>query len=684
MAERVSLNESMPNELLAEIFILSCYSDSELCPIELTYSQVDSLPGPQWILTRVCSLWRNLAIHTPVIWTSISLDIDYLEPKYRYHESHVVGMLRTLFARSDPFCLPLTVSYRKYATKGGAFNVLWGHRLFEVLMERCERWRSLILGVSILDCFPKSLKSIRDRLISLEELEVLVDEACTRKFVFGDAVEVVDNVMRYLGKLSSLQWLTVSHVSVFLTSEDWRHNWKNVTKFICTEKCTFTTAWRILEWAKKLQSLEIGVSKHRRHQVPDVIDPMLLQTILRHEKLVHLELPHSEWFSFLDHLSLPLLSTLHFKGSLTRWSELSSLVDFLRRSSPALESLTAVDKQYCFNSNSRPAPLDTPTTLIIGESVTLQTLKSLHWDLESLHSTIFFDYIKLPSLSDLRLSKCPSIHHLKKVISMLSRSACQLQVLHVEFSGLADITLEMFLKQNQGLKELSLRGPVTDYLLEKLALVDASSPDDHVIVPKLGRFQLYSDGICTTEMFISMVCSRRGSGLHDARFNVCGYLSEGTWEYIRTLANDSPVTVRIVQRNIALNQTKSLVLNEGQKVTLALKCWEHRPELSTLMADNIAKAVAYTLVRSPNFRIPEQFGGGDDDSDENLPLVEPLFTMLEASIEQSASIPRLLTSIKEIASCKREDSLGFFARSRKIIGMWGDGDDDNGNNITFS
>ncbi|KAK7446328.1 hypothetical protein VKT23_014534 [Stygiomarasmius scandens] len=681
MAERVSFNESIPNELLAEIFILSCYSGSELRPIELTYSQIGSLPGPQWILTRVCSRWRNLAIHTPDIWTSISLDIDYLEPKYRDHESHVVEMLRTLLARSDSFCSPLTVSYRKYATNGGAFDVLWGQQLFEVLMERCERWRSLTVGVSILDCLPESLESVRDRLASLEELEVFVDEACMQNFEFGDAVEVVDDVVWYLGKLPSLQRLAVSHISIFLTSEEWQHNWKNITKFRCTEECTFTTAWWILEWAKNLQSLDIGVSKHRRHQVPDVIDPMLLQTILRHEKLVHLELPHSEWFSFLDHLSLPSLSTLHFKDSFTRWSELSSLVDFLRRSSPALESLDAVDNQYRFNSNSWPASLDAPTTLVIGESITLQTLKSPHWDLESLHSTIFFDYIELPSLSDLRLLRCPSIHLLKKVISMLSRSSCLLQILHVEFFGLADVTLETLLKQNQGLKELSLRGPVTDYLLEKLALIDASSSDGHVFVPKLERFQLYSDGICTIEMFISMVRSRYASGLHDARFDVRGYLSEGIWENIRTLANNSPVTVHIVQRNLI--QTTSLVLNEGQKVILALKCWEHHSELSMPMADDIAKAIAHTLVRSPNFRIPEQFGGGHGDSDENLPLVEPLFTMLEASIEQSASIPRLLTSIKEIASCKGEDSLGFFARSRGIMDMWGDGDDD-GNNITYS
>ncbi|KAF9018939.1 hypothetical protein BDZ89DRAFT_1209560, partial [Hymenopellis radicata] len=75
---------AMPSELLLDIFTfcIPCWFSSH----NLDSEKTDSLDPrqPPWTLTRVCRLWRQLAIGCPLLWAYLELNVDR-------HDTHITA-----------------------------------------------------------------------------------------------------------------------------------------------------------------------------------------------------------------------------------------------------------------------------------------------------------------------------------------------------------------------------------------------------------------------------------------------------------------------------------------------------------------------------------------------------------------------------------------------------------------
>ncbi|KAK7446341.1 hypothetical protein VKT23_014547 [Stygiomarasmius scandens] len=597
MHMQISLNDRIPNEILTEILVFSCYTNSSLCSIDLPpqrYRDQDTgwegkfSPPPQWILAHVCGLWRELVINMPILWTSISLFVDNLEGRYRENESYVLETLQGLLSRSDPADLPLTIMYKKSAVCGQAYDVLWGHSLFEALMERCGRWRSVTIAIGVLDCLPASLEFKRDRFVSLEVLTVFVSQECMLEFSPDEeeaAEDVVDEILWCLGRLPALQNFTLSHASAFLTSEEWCHNWKTVTAFECEDRALSRRPGTYWDGQRTCSLLTCALTTGS----PVVIRNRYKALLSTKKSLVFgfgIRSGSRSWITLLCLLCPPWISSARYRI------------------------------EVCHSSRRTLSSLDDPPTVlpVIGGPIVLQTLHTLHYDLEGAHSAVFFDYIQLPSLRHLRLLRCQSPHLIKRVFNMLIRSACPIETLHIEFFGLLDVTLVSFLEQTPDLKELSLHGPVSDYLLERLASFDASAPNGRVLVPKLQRLWVGWQPIFAIDAFINMLRSRYRTGLHNVHLKVFNMFPDSVVEKLRAFSNEGDFTVHMVHESHSIPEKPiSILMNEGREAFLTMECILDKPVMSGPDVDDIAEAVMHTLTRSPQFRIPAQFGYDSND-----------------------------------------------------------------------
>ncbi|KAK0471616.1 hypothetical protein IW261DRAFT_1667383 [Armillaria novae-zelandiae] len=62
---------SLPSEILVEIFHWIGGLGSE-------YDDLNVKHGPNWVITHVCRTWRSIAVSTPSLWASISIEDDFL------------------------------------------------------------------------------------------------------------------------------------------------------------------------------------------------------------------------------------------------------------------------------------------------------------------------------------------------------------------------------------------------------------------------------------------------------------------------------------------------------------------------------------------------------------------------------------------------------------------------------
>ncbi len=62
---------SIPSEILVEIF-------RWLGELGSGYDDLDVKHSPNWVITHVCRTWRSLAVSTPSLWASVSIEDDLL------------------------------------------------------------------------------------------------------------------------------------------------------------------------------------------------------------------------------------------------------------------------------------------------------------------------------------------------------------------------------------------------------------------------------------------------------------------------------------------------------------------------------------------------------------------------------------------------------------------------------
>ncbi|KAK7014798.1 hypothetical protein VNI00_019249 [Paramarasmius palmivorus] len=126
----------LPVEILARIFRFSI-----LRPVAI-YE-----PEERWTICRVCRYWRNIMLHTPLLWDDISLDVWSKDPisgeiYSGTNNLHIKDPLRASELLSTALLASAQRSLHVTFVCGPPTNVAW-LPVFSVLMEHMRRIRSL-------------------------------------------------------------------------------------------------------------------------------------------------------------------------------------------------------------------------------------------------------------------------------------------------------------------------------------------------------------------------------------------------------------------------------------------------------------------------------------------------------------------------------------------------------------
>ncbi len=91
-----------------------------------------------WSLSRVCSSWRNISIHSSKLWSCIQLNIELKAPSYTPPVRYLVRLLRMQIERARDRDLDLQLE-----TNGDVSD----HPVFRVLISSVPYWRTATMGI---------------------------------------------------------------------------------------------------------------------------------------------------------------------------------------------------------------------------------------------------------------------------------------------------------------------------------------------------------------------------------------------------------------------------------------------------------------------------------------------------------------------------------------------------------
>ncbi|KAL0953183.1 hypothetical protein HGRIS_004438 [Hohenbuehelia grisea] len=119
----------LPTEILSQIFIacLDWHTGTEIDtpPIPI----LDSKACP-WVLALVCKRWRDLALGTPILWSTIGIDVDEIETRPKRREARIY-MAEEFLRRSMQ--RPLNVRF--------VCNQHERHPLLDAVSAHATRWK---------------------------------------------------------------------------------------------------------------------------------------------------------------------------------------------------------------------------------------------------------------------------------------------------------------------------------------------------------------------------------------------------------------------------------------------------------------------------------------------------------------------------------------------------------------
>ncbi|KAK7049396.1 hypothetical protein VNI00_005997 [Paramarasmius palmivorus] len=133
----------MPPEVLGNVFAFACE--------EQTVSfRPDHIPQPL-LLSAVCGRWREVAVATPFLWTSININFAAWEKVEHYR--HLLQQTQLFLERSKISPLHIYLNFNYKLPRDDAVSTL------TVLVSHSNRWQRLILAGVTQDCLRQAVFS---------------------------------------------------------------------------------------------------------------------------------------------------------------------------------------------------------------------------------------------------------------------------------------------------------------------------------------------------------------------------------------------------------------------------------------------------------------------------------------------------------------------------------------------
>ncbi|KAF8167245.1 hypothetical protein B0H34DRAFT_803536 [Crassisporium funariophilum] len=310
----------LPSEIAAEIFILS------IPDFEIYESRTTDVSAPLK-LGAVCSVWRNIAWATPMLWSSLTLKI----PKNSLQDNDAMpgylALLEEWITRSGT--LPLSIRLTTFSV----FSVPWGkfpgRELFDILNEHAARWRDFILNIPC-SCW----QYLRGNSQSFPLL---------RSF----AVRPPDNaiLVRQLQINDSPQLRHLSICCIFLSTFSCR--W-DLLLSLCVEMLQVDECLEVLSRTPQLVHLSIrntiyGEGEYEMPEKPLFLSQLQTFQYINNEADDNRSDDDVDVAEIIDKITTPKLRDFSYTGGKSQRARIKPITAFFTRSACSLDTLTIVD-----------------------------------------------------------------------------------------------------------------------------------------------------------------------------------------------------------------------------------------------------------------------------------------------------------------------------------------------------
>ncbi|KAF8971269.1 hypothetical protein BDZ97DRAFT_2071491 [Flammula alnicola] len=363
------INKVLPGEILAEILthtVVCSHSDSnvEQCfagPVghpflskitSIHHHQCISTPDPL-LLSQVCSQWRDIILHMPMLWVSIAI--------ISYPGERLLQLLKLWLARSGQLPISIFFLHHRFGEVRSGFHKSFVS-LFQLLAYHAARWRAIDLD--IYDLHSPNTPACLEQFISPNSLTSL--ESVTLNIV-GPSMLFVNDITGHFFRSNSLHTLKWASGDVYIRNLRVLPPWSQMRFLELLKIWDTKIILTAISASEKLESLHIG--ECTISEVDNITVTLPNLQILRLTGINNLS-------CLLDKLTFPGLRALFLKDTIniraphSTWDTIESL---LLRSGCPLARFSLIDKAIRHNEERLIQHLSSP----VFYSLTELTLASL-------------------------------------------------------------------------------------------------------------------------------------------------------------------------------------------------------------------------------------------------------------------------------------------------------------------
>uniref|UniRef100_A0A0W0F4X1 F-box domain-containing protein n=1 Tax=Moniliophthora roreri TaxID=221103 RepID=A0A0W0F4X1_MONRR len=305
----------LPPEILGHIFLLCPHENTTLCP-----------SGTPWTLSHVSRYWREVAINTPELWTSIRIDgygITGLRPRTDSNGASKPKPINSLTMLSSALEWSAGLPLHVWIVSHVHGSIEFYQCLYDLLMPTCTRWKSLKLSCTLDELFGSNFlgRYGAPTFPGLEELNVMPYD-----------VILFNAIQRHAPQLNAV--CLRGELSIFWEGCD-PSLWKRLT---CLEVTRYTqqSVLAVLQQCNRLETLVVrdaGFSD----RVGQRIAPIELRSLRRLQIPIMGGREDAGW-ALPSYLILPNLTYLAVRD-IEVWGTLDTVMEMVQRSGCTLRTL---------------------------------------------------------------------------------------------------------------------------------------------------------------------------------------------------------------------------------------------------------------------------------------------------------------------------------------------------------